>query len=323
MRIHDHLYGSFVLDPVLAELIQTKPVQRLKRIHQGGASYLVNPKWNVTRFEHSIGVMLLIRKLGGSLEEQIAGLLHDISHTAFSHVIDFVLDNEEQDFHDQIFEKTIQQSEIPSVLQKHGFDFSSIVPIEKWSLLEQPLPFLCADRIDYTLRDLSTYCMIPLEDASKFIDKLRVIDEKICLETIEAAEWFVKAYYTEVIDFFLHPLNVYGYAMLTDILKVAMDKQVICFDDLLLDDSTVWNKLIGSKDHDISQKVKAISRDVINDENHYDIHQKKKVRIIDPLVLVGNDQIKKATELSIKVTELNQYALEKSLKGTFVRVLNT
>ncbi|MGG0386095.1 HD domain-containing protein [Priestia endophytica] len=323
MRIHDHLYGSFVLDPVLAELIQTKPVQRLKHIHQGGASYLVNPKWNVTRFEHSIGVMLLIRKLGGSLEEQIAGLLHDISHTAFSHVIDFVLDNEEQDFHDQIFEKTIQQSEIPSVLQKHGFDFSSIVPIEKWSLLEQPLPFLCADRIDYTLRDLSTYCMIPLEDASKFIDKLRVIDEKICLETIEAAEWFVKAYYTEVIDFFLHPLNVYGYAMLTDILKVAMDKQVICFDDLLLDDSTVWNKLIGSKDHDISQKVKAISRDVINDENHYDIHQKKKVRIIDPLVLVGNDQIKKATELSIKVTELNQYALEKSLKGTFVRVLNT
>lgn len=323
MKIHDSIYGSFDLEPVLAELIHTKPLQRLKNIHQGGASYLVNPKWNVTRFEHSIGVMLLIKKLGGSIEEQIAGLLHDISHTAFSHVIDFVLDNPEQDFHDQIFEKTIQLSEIPSVLQKHGFDILSILPIEKWALLEQPLPLLCADRIDYTLRDLSTYNMIPLDDVYKFVDKLRVINGKICLATIEAAEWFVKAYYTEVIDFFLHPLNVYGYAMLTDILKIAMDKEIIYFNDLLSDDSTVWKKLMESKDPDILQKVKAMSRDVIHDEDHYDIHQKKKVRIIDPLVLIGNDQIKKATEISTKVAELNQHALEKSLKGTFVRVLHT
>jgi HD superfamily phosphohydrolase len=34
--------------------------------------------------------MLLVRRLGASLEEQIAALLHDVSHTAFSHVIDSV-----------------------------------------------------------------------------------------------------------------------------------------------------------------------------------------------------------------------------------------
>ena len=323
MKIHDFIYGSSHLEPVLAELIHTQPLQRLKKIHQGGASYLVNPKWNVTRFEHSVGVMLLIKKLGGSIEEQIAGLLHDISHTAFSHVIDFVLDNPEQDFHDQIFEKVIQSSEIPSVLQKHGFNILSILPIEKWSLLEQPLPSLCADRIDYTLRDLSTYNMISLDDACKFVDELRVVDGKICLKTIEAAEWFVKAYYTEVVDFFLHPLNVYGYAILTDILKIAIAKQIIHFDDLLSDDETVWKKLIDSKDPEVLKKMKDISKKVINDERNYDIHQKKKVRIIDPFVLVGNARMKKATELSTKVRELNQYALEKSLKGTFLRVLNT
>ncbi|MEE3897372.1 HD domain-containing protein [Priestia megaterium] len=323
MKIHDFIYGSFHLEPVLAELIHTQPLQRLKKIHQGGASYLVNPKWNVTRFEHSVGVMLLIRKLGGSIEEQIAGLLHDVSHTAFSHVIDFVLDNREQDFHDQIFEKIIQSSEIPSVLQKHGFNILSILPIEKWSLLEQPLPLLCADRIDYTLRDLSTYNMISLDDACKFVDELRVVDGKICLKTIEAAEWFVKAYYTEVIDFFLHPSNVYGYAILTDILKIAMAKEIIHFDDLLSDDETVWRKLIDSKDHEVLQKMKDMSKNVINDEVDYDIHQKKKVRIIDPFVLVGNVRMKKATDLSTKVRELNQYGLEKSLKGTFIRVLNT
>ncbi|MGG1073729.1 hypothetical protein ABE178_28475, partial [Priestia megaterium] len=269
------------------------------------------------------GVMLLIKKLGGSIEEQIAGLLHDISHTAFSHVIDFVLDNPEQDFHDQIFEKTIQSSEIPSVLRKHGFNLLSILPIEKCSLLEQPLPSLCADRLDYTLRDLSTYNMISLDEACKFVDELKVVDSKICLKTVKATEWFVKAYYTEVIDFFLHPSNVYGYAILTDILKIAMAKQIIHFDDLLSDDETVWKKLIDSTDHKVLQKMKDISKKVINDERDYDIHQKKKVRIIDPFVLVGNVRMKKATELSPKVRELNEYALEKSLKGTFVRVFNT
>ena len=48
----------------------------------------------ITRYEHSVGVMLLARRVGGGLREQVAALLHDVSHTAFSHVIDHV-------FHDQ------------------------------------------------------------------------------------------------------------------------------------------------------------------------------------------------------------------------------
>lgn len=91
MIISDVLYGEFEVDQVVEELILSKSVQRLKGIHQTGASYLVNKEWNVTRFDHSVGVMLLVKKLGGSVEEQIAGLLHDVSHTAFSHVVDYVL----------------------------------------------------------------------------------------------------------------------------------------------------------------------------------------------------------------------------------------
>ncbi|MGE6600038.1 HD domain-containing protein [Bacillus proteolyticus] len=322
MRIQDSIYGDFVLEPVLAELIYTKPIQRLKNIHQGGASYLVNSKWNVTRFDHSVGVMLLIKKLGGSIEEQIAGLLHDISHTAFSHVIDFVLDNAEQNYHEQIFEEILMSSEIPSVLKDQGIKLESILPLERWSLLEQPLPVLCADRIDSTLRDLATYNMISLDKVSYFVDTLRIIDQKICVKSIDAAEWFVETYYTEVIDFFLHPLNVYGYVTLTDILKIALNKQILQLNDLLLDDFTVWKKLLNSHDDEVLNKIKNFDKKVISDEDDYDIHQKKKVRIIDPLVLVANSEVKKATELSSKVVELNQKALERSLKGTFIKVLD-
>ena len=76
MYLKDYLYGEYIVEPVIEELINTKEVQRLKNIHQGGASYLVNPNWNVSRYEHSIGVMLRIRLLGGRIEEQIAGSLN-------------------------------------------------------------------------------------------------------------------------------------------------------------------------------------------------------------------------------------------------------
>ena len=56
----------------------------------------------------------------------------------------------------------------------------------------------------------------------------------------------------------------------------------------------------GSKDHEALQKMKDISKKVINDEGGYDIHQKKKVRIIDHFVLVRNVRMKKETELSTK-----------------------
>lgn len=79
---------------------------------------------------------------------------------------------------------------------------------------------------------------------------------------------------------------------------------------------------MNSKDHEILQRIKDISRIVINDEENHDLSQKKKVRIIDPLVLIRNAKMKKATELSTKIIKLNKQALEKSLKGTFVRVLN-
>jgi HD superfamily phosphohydrolase len=61
MLISDVLYGEWQVTGVLEELIGSKPVQRLKGIHQGGASYLVNKEWNVTRFDHLIGVMLRMK----------------------------------------------------------------------------------------------------------------------------------------------------------------------------------------------------------------------------------------------------------------------
>ena len=60
------------LPPGIGLDAEGNPTTDAKKIHQGGALFLVNPVINQTRFEHSVGVMLLIKKLGGSLKEQIA-----------------------------------------------------------------------------------------------------------------------------------------------------------------------------------------------------------------------------------------------------------
>ncbi|WP_148040393.1 hypothetical protein [Brevibacillus fluminis] len=60
MKLYDELYGQFVVEDVLAEIIHTKTIQRLKNIHQACAAYLVNNEWNVTRYDHSLGVIICL-----------------------------------------------------------------------------------------------------------------------------------------------------------------------------------------------------------------------------------------------------------------------
>lgn len=324
MVLSDDIYGEFEVDKVLEELILSKPVQRLKGVHQGGASYLVNEKWNVTRFDHSIGVMLLIKKLGGSLEEQIAGLLHDVSHTAFSHVVDFVFDNLDEDYHEKIYSSVIKDSEIPIILSKYEYNYKDILfDDSKWTLLEQSAPELCADRVDYTLRDMFEYGQISLEKIKDFLSNLIVIDGKMYLQSIEVAEWFVKTYYQEVIDFFMDPLNIYGYDILAKTLKISLDKKLICLDDFLGEDKEVIYKIKSSKDNEVQCLLNQLHQNVhvIENRTHYDLHRKNKVRLIDPSIFCGNELVK-ASILSEKVRNMGRIANEKAKRGMYVEIIS-
>ncbi|MEH6942656.1 HD domain-containing protein [Bacillus sp. JJ722] len=324
MIVKDNIYGEYVVEGVLEELINSAQVQRLKDIHQGGASYLVNDKWNVTRYDHSIGVMLLIKQLGGSIEEQIAGLLHDISHTAFSHVIDFVIENKEENYHEKIYESIIGKSDIPQILSKYGYDYKYILfDVVKWTILEQSAPKLCADRVDYTLRDMYEYGIITLNEVQFFLKNMMIIDGEICLRNIESAEWFTETYYKEVIDFFMNPLNIYGNNLLANILKIALNKKIINLDTFLGTDEEVLLLLRNSDDHEVQSRLKYLHGNVIvvEDSVHYDLHQKSKLRLIDPSILYKNE-LMKASRKSELVKCMGEKAKLKAEKGMYVKIVS-
>lgn len=86
----DRIYGVLnVEEPVFAEIIAAPTFQRLQGINMG-PWVPCRPFYSipVSRYHHSIGVFMLLRRHGAPLAEQIAGLIHDVSHTAFSHLSD-------------------------------------------------------------------------------------------------------------------------------------------------------------------------------------------------------------------------------------------
>ncbi|WP_043981084.1 HD domain-containing protein [Priestia megaterium] len=323
--LYDELYGKFEADGVLLELIQSDPVQRLKGIYQGGASRFVNEDWNTTRYDHSVGAMMLVNRLGGSLEEQIAALLHDVSHTAFSHVIDYVLEQKEENYHETIYEQIVTGSSIPSILKNAGLNWRDILLDEsQWTLLEQNAPHLCADRVDYTLRDLYVCGEITLQEVHAFLDQLVVFNGQMACSNLAAADWFVDAYYKEVIGFFMNPLNMFGNHQLTEIIKLALQKDILSIEDFLKQDDDVVRLLKNAGDSSIEGMLSALFNSKVQKgtASCHDVHQTTKMRWVDPLV-IGSDGANSASQLSLTAKRLIEQAKQKIEKGVYLNIQAT
>src|SRR5947207_2207063 len=163
--VTDVVYGQLsITEPVLLALIQDPAMQRLYQIHQHGITPLVGVQKvspPVCRFEHSLGAMLLVRRLApNDIAQQAAALLHDVSHTVLSHVADFVFGYV---VHEVEKAEYVERTQLPGTLHAFGDDWREITDEEsgRWPLLEQSAPLLCADRLDYSLRDMFAFDVVP------------------------------------------------------------------------------------------------------------------------------------------------------------------
>src|SRR5579871_6569809 len=179
-EIIETFYGVVeVEEPVLLELIHSQAFQRLKEIHQYGVAYYTTHHEEYNRFDHSLGVFAILRKNGASLEEQISGILHDVSHTVFSHVGDWVFGKEyqEEDYQTMIYKMYVSYSGIEDVLVRHGYTINQVQPKGKqFTMLEQPLPNLCADRIDYNLQGAYYQNFLTKQEVLELYADLQFID---------------------------------------------------------------------------------------------------------------------------------------------------
>lgn len=286
MKIHDVVYGTCeVKEPVLLDLICSRPIQRLKKINQYGLPYEYYPLEGFTRYEHSIGVMLLLRGFGAGIEEQVAALTHDASHTAFSHLVDHILgDPSKENFQDDNHENFIKNSTIPEILRKYSIDLNKIINLHNFGLLERPAPDLCADRLDYSLRELK---IREICNVQPLLESLKVHNDEIVFDSQYFAEVFGMNYMSLQIEHWDATEYRIRWHLFSDALRTALKENIISKDDFYETDNFVIKKLKSSKNPEISKLLSILSGEIryeIVKENP-DIIPRKKFRWVDPKFL--------------------------------------
>jgi HD superfamily phosphohydrolase len=101
MLIRDPVHGDVWLSPLEERVLDLPDVQRLRGIKQLGTAHLVYPGCVHTRFDHSLGVNALAKRIVESvrlagtpvpveLEQHIgvAALLHDVTHVPYGHTLE-------------------------------------------------------------------------------------------------------------------------------------------------------------------------------------------------------------------------------------------
>jgi HD superfamily phosphohydrolase len=237
-----------------------------------------------------VGVYLLLRRYAAPIEEQIAGLIHDVSHTAFSHCIDYVFNSgsgEKQDFQDNIFEEYVKRSEIPEILEKYHFDLDYILDDTHFPLKEKDLPDLCADRIDYSLRTARVRNDYSADNISDILANLRAEDNVWQFLDQSHARKFADIFTFVNTKYFAGIESAVMFQTVSDYLRHALNKSYISREDIFTTDQIVLEKIARhhEADPELRQLFDRMNNKIgfKNDPLNYQRKVTCKARAVDPL----------------------------------------
>ncbi len=192
--VKDPVHGYIILSEKELAVVDTFPLQRLRRISQLPMAYLVYPGARHSRFDHSLGSMALAEEFSKSLgldpaEADLlkaAALLHDVGHTPFSHLFEeFLL--EAGTNHEEVGRRIVlENEEIRRGLERVGIDPEEVVSLLSGKhrlskLISGPID---VDRLDFLLRDSyftgATYGII---DVRRLIYLTKLVDGEISIDS--------------------------------------------------------------------------------------------------------------------------------------------
>lgn len=313
----------------IIEYANVPEMQRLKGISMISAcehNKLVPYKFFHTRYEHSIGVALIVWNFTKDRKQTIAGLYHDISTPAFSHVIDYLHgDYEKQESTEDLTEEVIKSSkEIGRLLERDSISIDEIKDYHLYSIADNDSPRLSADRLEYTLSDgLVTQDAFTLESIERIYKNIKVLkneqgEDEIGFTNIEIAEEYVERASKMWHLFSGNNENNMLMEFWKDILKMMITKKYLLESDLYVySENEIVNKIKECGDAEITglfsifANSSKIGRSETEVKGKYCISVKAKRRYTNPLVLISeNEGVKRISEIS----EKGKYYIE-DIKG--------
>jgi len=235
--VHRYIH---IRDKIIWDLISTKEFQRLRRIKQLGTTYLTFHGAEHSRFNHSLGVYEIIRRIIDDVfvgrdhwnpDERLlclcAALLHDLGHGPFSHSFEKVFHLNHEDFTQAII---LGDTEVNKVLRRMGDNFPKKVAevIAKTysnklvvSLISSQID---ADRMDYLLRD-AYYTGVSYGnfDMERILRVMRPCEDQVVIKRsgMHAVEDYIMSRYQMYWQVYFHPVTRSAEVILTKILHRA------------------------------------------------------------------------------------------------------
>ena len=236
--INDPIYGFITIpSELIFDLIEHRYFQRLRRVSQMGMSYMVYPGAHHTRFQHAIGCTYLMQKavqvlrfkgvsISNNEEEalNIAILLHDIGHGAFSHALENSIVNE-------ISHEDISLRFMEKLNDEFNGKLTLAIEIFKGKHKRQFLNQLISsqldiDRLDYLKRD-SFYTGVAEGNVNseRLITMLNVKNDELVVEQkgIYSVEKFIIARRLMYWQVYLHKTGLIAERILVKILQRAKE----------------------------------------------------------------------------------------------------
>ncbi|MEM4701797.1 MAG: HD domain-containing protein, partial [Candidatus Bathyarchaeia archaeon] len=274
-EIKDPVHGYVYITEEEKKIIDSYPVQRLRRLRQLAGAEYVYPGANHTRFEHSIGVMYLagkvaenpnVSQLVGEEEAEavrIAGLLHDVGHGPFSHVFEHLLTKKLNKTHEDITAWIIKNSELKDVLANFGYKAEDIAELAVGSLSIRGKAFLNqiirssidVDKLDFVVRDTyHTGAEYGFVDVFRLIHTFDVLDGNLAVDVgaLSTLESFIIARIESFKSIYFHRVGRAAQIMLATALEKADEELGLSAfktpeEYLAMDDYTVWTMLKNCK----------------------------------------------------------------------------
>lgn len=281
----------------LNDYINTRELQTQKHISMScGMLYTNLEKGHLfySSLDHSIAVALIVWHFTRDKKQALAGLFHDISTPAFKHCVDFLNgDAIKQESTEDLTSDFIKKSkDVTRLLKRDNIKIEEIEDYHLYPIADNDSPRLSADRLEYSLSDaLYEFDLLTLEDVREIYNDLEVQQNEdgeleLGFKTKRIARKFMKAT-NKMSLIYRSDENRFSMQFIADILKGLKDAGKITIEDLYdKKESDIIKIIEKSKYKDVWntwRKAKKVHSSKTKPDEVYYVHQRSKVRYIDPL----------------------------------------